>query len=177
MNDLMSASASKGRSICTFRMDRRLYGMEVQFVREVSTHVAVTPVPQAPSIVRGLANLRSTIVLVLDLRPALGLPISDCTSESRLVVLQASVAPQAGLLVDCVGEIVHVAPQQIEAASRLEDEPAHPPDGAGATLVVGVCKLENELLIIIDPSGLIAAAEQAVRGHVTLPESRQLLTH
>ena len=162
MSNLVPVAVPVTRTFVTFRVQERLYGIEVSFVREVSTHVSVTPVPQAPAIVRGLTNLRSRIFLVLDLRAALGFPIAECTAESRLVVLQAGVAEHVGLLVDRGGEIVKVAQDQIEDAAIEVTGPA----GGGAnrpSVVSGVCKLADELMLIIEPARLVEATERAIR--------------
>jgi purine-binding chemotaxis protein CheW len=167
MSDLVRSSESPDRLFCTFRADERLYGIDVAQVREVSTHVAVTAVPQAPPIVRGLTNLRSRIFLVLDLRAALGLPPAECTPESRLVVLNARVVEHLGLLVDRGGEIIRVRPDRIEsgppAAERTAPDATAAPSGdSRSTLVAGVCKLDNELMMIIDPVRLVEATQTAL---------------
>jgi purine-binding chemotaxis protein CheW len=177
------------RSFCTFRAQDRLYGLDVTNVREVSTQVTLTPVPQAPLLVRGLANLRSRIYLVLDLRPALGLPPVERTADSRLIVLHPRIAEGLGLFVERGGDIVHVAADQIEEMTpaagsgrgtpqplpygRGSDQPL--PHGRGsdqpaevvtppATVIVGVCKLDAELMMILDPARLVTALENEMRG-------------
>ena len=146
------------RSFCTFRTEDRLYGIDVTEVREVSTQVALTPVPQAPPIVRGLVNLRSRIYLVLDVRPALSLAPLECTNASRLIVLHPRVAESLGLFVECGGDIVRVSSDQIEQVSLpAADNPALP-----ATPVVGVCKLNTELMMIIAPAKLVGMLEQEI---------------
>lgn len=179
MTELAPTSASPSlRSFCTFRAEERLYGLDVTDVREVSTQVAVTPVPLAPSLVRGLANLRSRIYLVLDLRPALGLPPIERTVDSRLIVLHPRITEGLGLFVERGGDIVHVSADQIEemtqpAGSGRGSPP--PPQGRGsdspatesvrppAAAVVGVCKLEAELMMILDPAKLVEALENEIR--------------
>ncbi len=160
MSSLATVSAPVTRTFVTFRVYERLYGIEVCFVREVSTQIAVTPVPQAPAIVRGLTNLRSRIHLVLDLRAALGFPVAAGTAESRLVVLQAGVAEHVGLLVDRGGEIVQVAQEQIEDAAA--DGAVQAGGASRPSAVSGVCKLADELMLIVDPIRLIEATEKAI---------------
>ncbi len=162
MTDLATSTGPSERTFYTFRADQRLFGIDVAHVREVSTQIGVTPVPQAPSIVRGLTNLRSRIYLVLDPRPSLGLPPADTTAESRLVVLQAHVAEHLGLLVDRGGEIVRVATGQIEEIAPADAESAADSAEARPSPVVGVCKLDHELMMIIEPARLVAAAESAI---------------
>jgi purine-binding chemotaxis protein CheW len=151
------------RTFCTFRAQGRLYGIDVRHVREVSTQSAVTAVPQAPAIIRGLSNLRSQIFLVLDLRAALGMAPVECTPDSRLVVLHAAVAENLGLLVDSGGEIVRVPADQIEETSLAVADSKEAPAKERGSSVVAVCKLKDELMMIIDPSRLVAASEQAIR--------------
>ena len=151
------------RTFFTFRAQRRLYGIDVEQIREVSTHVAVTPVPQAPPIVRGLTNLRSRIYLVLDLGPALGLPPPQSTEASRLIVLKPGIAENLGLFADAGGDIVSVRPAAIEAVSAHKPDTAEPPAERQTSTVVGVCKLDAELMMIIDPIRVIDAVENAIR--------------
>jgi len=162
MTELATLGGAVERTFYTFRADQRLFGIDVAHVREVSTQTAVTPVPQAPPNIRGLTNLRSRIYLVLDPRPSLGLPPADTTAASRLVVLQAHVAEHLGLLVDRGGEIVRVAPGQIEEIAPVDAASAQEAPEVRHTPVVGVCKLEHELMMIIDPARLVAAAERAI---------------
>ena len=150
------------RTFCTFRAQGRLYGIDVGQVREVSTHVTVTPVPQSPPIVRGLANLRSRVYLVLDIGAALGLPRSECTETSRLIVLQARVAEHLGFFVDCGGDIARVPLEQIEAPPDRTTETPESVVDRPSSPVVGVCKLDAELMMIIDPLRIVEAMENAI---------------
>jgi purine-binding chemotaxis protein CheW len=159
----LALAQSTIRSFCTFRAQERLYGIDVAQVREVSTHVALTPVPQAPLLVRGLVNLRSRIYLVLDLRPALGLPALECTPDSRLIVLHPRVAEGLGLFVDRGGDIVRVSSEQIEEIAQPAADRTEVPDARAASPVAGVCKLATELMMIIDPKRLVDALEQEIR--------------
>jgi len=151
------ALASRALAFCSFRAGERLCGIDVLHVREVSTQVSSTPVPQAPVIIRGLVNLRSRIHLVADLRPIFGMAPVECTPDSRLVILKENLGEGLGVLVDQVGDIVRVSPEQIEISP---DDVAQ--SGRIAHVVHGVCKLENELMIIVDPVKLIAFIEAAI---------------
>lgn len=143
------------RAYLTFRAGDRRYGIDLAQVREVSTHVACTPVPQAPPVVRGLANLRSRIYLVLDTGTALHGRPADCSGESRLFVLHERVAAQVALLVERGGDLVGAGSEQLE-----------PIAGEGATPgpVVALCKLAGELMMVIEPAALVAGLEAAIRG-------------
>jgi purine-binding chemotaxis protein CheW len=162
MNEPAKADVAT-RSFCTFRADRRLYGIDVQSLREISMAIAITPVPPAASAVRGLANLRSRILLVLDLRPLLGLIPAPCTQDSRLIIFKSSVAEDTGLLVDSGGNILAVPTDQIET---IASEQVSMPSAAGQDApppVVAVCKLEKELMMVIDAGRLACTVANLLR--------------
>lgn len=144
---LMRAPTS---SFCTFRADRRLYGINVSHLQEISTAPDITPVPPAPPAVRGLANLRSRVFLILDLRPLLGLAPVACTPDSRIVILKSELVPSTGLLVDGGGDILVVPNDQIEIQERDQATSGSPLEAKDLRLIEGVCKLEAELLMILD---------------------------
>ena len=150
------------QAFCTFRADQRLFGIDVACLREISTNTNITPVPPAPPAVRGLANLRSRVHLVLDLRPLLGLPPANCTADSRLIILKPFVAEDVGLLVDQGGDILRVPSEQIESldstASARESS-----ETPAAGFVVGVAKLDRELMMIIDAKRLVDSISNAIR--------------
>ena len=160
MNELPHAP-TLGRTFYTFCVHGRRYGLDLGQVREVSTHVACTPVPQAPPLVRGLTNLRSRIYLVLDIGAAVrGAPVQP-GPDSRLIVMQEHVAENLALLVDSGGDVVHVPADQIEEVVR-PDAGASPADSP-ASPVVALCKLEGELLMVVDPHRIVTTLETANR--------------
>jgi purine-binding chemotaxis protein CheW len=144
---------------CTFRIEQRLYGIAVAHVREISTPLTVTTVPQAPSSISGLVNLRSRIYLILDPRPLLGLEPIGITAESRLLILKPGVAQDVGLLVERGGDILHVRADQIEPAAGVADSALL----AASPLITGVCKLEAELMMIFDPTPLVDGVSRLFR--------------
>ena len=158
MNELVRDDAAI-RLFCSFRAEGRLYGIDAAQVREVSTQVSCTPVPQAPAAIRGLTNLRSRIYLVIDVRSMLGLAPVDCTSGSRLIVLKSHVAEDLGILVEHGGDIVSVNAEQIENAARIEDKAIDSCGGRLPPVTAGVCKLETELMTIIDSTRLVEAVK------------------
>jgi purine-binding chemotaxis protein CheW len=158
MSELLPAQAAL-RSFCTFRLEQRLYGIDVARVREVSPFLPITPVPQAPPAVRGLFNLRSHIYLALDLQPLLGRPPTHCTAESRFIILKPNVAPDAGVLVEQGGDIVHTSAELIEPAGHAIDPPA---EGTPA-LIAGVCRLPAELMMVVDLSRITEIVMKLIR--------------
>ncbi len=158
MNELIMADAAV-KSFCTFRAAQRLYGIEVAYVREVSPNLPVTPIPQAPPAIRGLVNLRSRIYLALDIRPLLGLPPIDCSSESRLMILKPDVGQDLGIVVERGGDIVHIRAEQMEPGPGA----AEAPTDSASSLIASVCKLETELMMVVDPMKLADVVLHSMR--------------
>ncbi len=169
------------RTFCTFRAGNGLYGIDVMSLREVSRDNQITPMPQSPPAVRGLTNLRSSILLVLDLRSLLGLPPIELTSESRLIILKPEIGESLGILVDGGGDIRLIPEDRIEdrlaAAGRLPAAVNAPPVKGSTTkistgetanarpeslLVVGAAKLESDLMLIIDATRFAGIMEHLV---------------
>ena len=98
---------------------------------------AITRVPQTPHYVKGLINLRSTVIPVIDLRIRFGLPETDATDESRIMVVNVG-GKTIGIVVDAVSEVLRVSTDQI----------APPPPtvvGLGTEYLTGLVKLEKHI--------------------------------
>lgn len=135
--------------LVTFTLCDRSYGIDVSVVQEVLRGLPRTRVPLAPRALAGLVNLRGQVLTALDLREPLGLPPREDGTEPMLVVAHADGEPVA-LLVDSIGAVVDVEPEQFEP----------PPDtliGPGRQLILGVYKLTGRLLVSLDVDKAVAA--------------------
>ena len=157
-----TVTLSSDSVFCTFRVQDRLFGINVAALREISTNTVTTPVPQSPPAVRGLAHLRSRVFLVIDLRPMLGLKASECTADSRLIILKPGIAEDVGVLVDGGGDIVRVSREQIEPCNPSANDRDSSTERV-APFVVAIGKLDRELLMIVDVKLLVDAVTRAIR--------------
>lgn len=93
----------------TFTLASETYALEVENVREVLEMSAITPIPRAPDYLRGVINVRGSVVPVVDLRLKLGMPRTEKSIDTCIVVLGVSVDKETvtvGALVDSVQEVV-----------------------------------------------------------------------
>lgn len=128
---------------CTFRLGGHLFGVPVETVQEVLREQNLTPVPMASREVSGLINLRGQIVITIDLRERMGLPARDEGLEATNVVVRTSGDTVTSLLVDKIGDVLEPDQDRFEA----------PPDtvvGRVRELVIRVCKLDRELMLVLD---------------------------
>lgn len=95
----------------TFLIDDELYGVPARDVREVLRSQPLTRVPLAPPGVAGLVSVRGDVLLAVDPRNRLGLPPADADRVPMMVVVHAA-GEAVSLLVDEIGDVVEVAPEQ-----------------------------------------------------------------
>lgn len=147
------------RLFCTFRVDGGLYGVDILDVKEVTAEANYTRVAHSPDEVLGLVNIRGYIYLALDLRRLLGIPVSAVTNASRLVLFKPSVGSAFGVVVDEIAEIQTVDSNGIEPFTRNDHDTATT-NIRTVDLIDCVCKLDGELLVVLNPRRFLAVVEQ-----------------
>jgi purine-binding chemotaxis protein CheW len=145
-----AALAGPARPFCTFRLGGDLMAVGAALVQSVHRPPPLTPLPHAPPAVRGYANLRGQTLLVLDLGRLLGRAPAADGPDARLVVFQPALGDPFGVLVDRIGDVAVLRPDQIE------DRPP-----GGDDLVVAVGKLDRELVALLDARRFLPRVERA----------------
>ena len=110
------------RELLSFLVGGQDYCIDIMSVREIRGGTRATPLPHAPTFMRGVINLRGRVVPLLDLRSRLSLPAPPPDSESRVVLVE-SQKRRIGLLVDGVERVVQLA-QSAMLPADAEDEAA-----------------------------------------------------
>ena len=132
--------------LVTFRLGEE-YGVPIYQVREIIRVSGITMVPNSPSYMEGVINLRGRVLPVLNLRKRLRLPAGDIGKTSRIVVAEAG-EKVIGLLVDAVSHVIKVAPESVESAPEEVLE-------IDMDYITGVAKLKNRLVILLDLEKLL----------------------
>ena len=132
------------KKFVTFWIHDELFGVDIIDVKEVTPLMAITPIFHAPDEVNGYVNIRGEIHLVINLRFLLDLPDKEIVSDSRIVIFKPIIAEPFGILVDRVGDVLEVNSELIESESRTSIQKIK------KSLVSGVCKLEDNLLVLLD---------------------------
>ena len=128
--------------LVTFQLGREEYGVEIASVQEIIRATDITPVPGAPSHVRGVINLRGKIIPVADLRKRFSLATIDSSDAMRIIVVELG-QKRIGMLVDSVSQVIKVPLSVVE---EMPEEAT----SVDANFIRGVGKLDSRLIIILD---------------------------
>ena len=134
-----------------FRLGQEEYGIDIDKVRETRGYDTVTPVVHAKGAIKGVINLRGSIVPIIDMRIKLeiGQPVFD---QFTAVVLVDTRRGVAGMVVDDVSEVIALRLALIEKASPQAAE-------LGQHHVIGRMKIEGRPLILADADALLSGPE------------------
>ena len=145
-----SSSASK---YVTFTLGQESYGLPVLHVREIIRICPITPVPNMPPHVRGVINLRGTVIAVLDLRAKFSMAPVPPGERACIIVLQLGVASTRptliGIIVDAVEEVVQLGNSEIEPC----------PDFGGSTAsqyILGVATVRGGVKTLLEIEKIFA---------------------
>lgn len=125
----------------------QLFGFDASYLREVIPYRAATRIPGAPSLVRGLINLRGSLIVVADV--AMRLFASAPSDEEGSIVLVESDGRTLGLAVQDVRDVVAMQIEPIDGSAQLVTGQSLP-----ASLCCGVGRLETEIVIVLDVAAL-----------------------
>jgi purine-binding chemotaxis protein CheW len=146
----VSANANKFLSFC---LGDEQYGVEILRVREIIGLIAITALPQAPSYVKGVMNLRGRIIPVIDLRAKFGLPEVEATKETCIIVMDGGEGDAMGVVVDSVREVQDIGRESIE-----------PPPAFGCTVpmdyIQGMGKVKEKVVILLNIAHVLSTAER-----------------
>lgn len=132
--------------LVTFNLGEE-YGVPIRQVQEIVRVEGITRVPNSPSYMEGVINLRGRVLPVLNLRKRLKLPDAEIGKEARIVVTEVG-NKVIGLLVDAVSQVIKVPFGSVEGAPEEVLE-------ADTDYITGVGKLKEQLIILLDLEKLL----------------------
>ncbi len=138
-----------------FQLGCEEFGIRVMKVREIMGIQDITAVPQTPTYVKGVINLRGKVIPVVDLRLKFGLLQAEYTQRTCIIVVQVQgeTGPMLmGTVVDGVAEVANLAPADIE------DTPAFTTTGEKSYLL-GMAKVKGKVKILLDIDQALASQE------------------
>ena len=145
----------------TFKLDGEVFGLAIGKVREVLDFTTVTRVPQTPAYMRGVINLRGSVVPVIDLNLKFGMKKTEKTVNTCIIIAEIELDSGVtvfGALADSVQEVVELEPDQIEPAPKIGTK-------LNTEFIKGMGKREEVFIILLDIDKVFSADEiSAVQG-------------
>ena len=142
----------------TCKLDEEIFALEILKVREVLEFKKVTKVPQTPTFMKGVINLRGSVVPVLDMGLKLGMPEVAKTIDTCVVIIELVLAGEPtllGILVDAVREVIDLEPNQIDPPPRIGSK-------LRTDFIKGMGKRDEEFMILVDLDKVFSAQELAM---------------
>jgi purine-binding chemotaxis protein CheW len=141
------------RQYLTFKLDNEVFALDVATVREVLDFTTVTKIPRTPEFMRGVINLRGSVVPVMDLRLAFGMSATEKTVNTCIIVMEVRLENETsifGALADSVEEVIDLEPDQIEPAPKLGTS-------IKTDFIRGMGKRDSHFLMILDIDRVFSA--------------------
>jgi purine-binding chemotaxis protein CheW len=141
----------------TFRLDDEVFALDISKVREVLDFTTITKVPRTPEFLRGVINLRGSVVPVLDLRLKFGMTKTEHTVNTCIIITEVAADGETvviGTLADSVQEVMDLGPGHIEPAPKIGTK-------LDMRFIKGMGKQNDRFLIILDIDRVFSAEEMS----------------
>jgi len=137
--------------LVSFKIGNEEFGVDILKVQEINRMMEITTVPNAPTFVEGVVNLRGRIIPVIDLRTRLGMIKVEHSIKTRIIVVEL-VDKTVGFIVDEVNEVLRIP-------RSITEPPPEMVAGIDANYLTAVAKLEDRLLILLDLEKILDSEE------------------
>jgi purine-binding chemotaxis protein CheW len=147
-----------------FTLDKEEYGVEILDVREIVKAGKITPIPSAPDFLKGIINLRSNVVCVIDLQRRFTLERDEKEHPSKHILIAEIGTGTFGLLVDEVTDVLRVRRENIKPA------PALLTTMIGIEYLKGIGTVAEKLIVFLDLSKVLSEKELVELAKASLKE-------
>lgn len=156
MEKLDELKSSEAREYLTFRLDQEEYGIDILKVQEIRGYEPPTRVANAPGFIKGVVNLRGTIVPIVDMRLKFSCSKAEYNSFTVVIILNLR-ARIVGIVVDSVSDVMELPYESIKAAPDIESV-------IDSSAVLGLGSLGERMLILLDIERLMSAPDMGLVG-------------
>lgn len=139
----------------TFKLEDELFALDIGKVREVLDFTSITKVPQTPDYMRGVINLRGSVVPVVDLRLKFGMAMAEQTVNTCVIIVEVELVGERvvmGAMADAVQEVMDLEPDQIEPPPRIGTK-------LNTEFIKGMGKHNEQFIIILDIDKVFTSGE------------------
>jgi purine-binding chemotaxis protein CheW len=153
----MNENAAESNSYLTFKLGDEEFGAHVGQVLNILEMTNITQVPKTPEYMKGVINLRGSVLPVIDTRIKFGLPETEYTSNTCIVVMDLNLN----------GDIVNIGAivDEVLSVIEIEDHQIEPPPGIGdqyrSEFIYGMAKVDEKFIMLLDMQKVLSNQEMA----------------
>lgn len=160
MEKMETAIGDGAREYLTFRLDKEEYGIDILKVQEIRSYEPPTRIANAPHFIKGVVNLRGTIVPIVDMRLKFNCANAEYNAFTVVIILNLR-SRIVGVVVDSVSDVMELPADSLKAAPDIESV-------IDSNAVLGLGSVGDRMLILLDierlmsglDMGLVAEADQ-----------------
>ncbi|AAM24371.1 purine-binding chemotaxis protein CheW [Caldanaerobacter subterraneus subsp. tengcongensis MB4] len=146
------------KQIVVFKLNSEDFCVDINQVVEIIRLQTIIKVPDAPSFVEGITNLRGTVIPIIDLKKRFNLPTSEKNENNRIIVVNVTERP-VGFIVDSVTEVLRVEDFTIQEAPDIIK-------GIGREYITSIINLNGRLIINLDLHKILTEKEKKEIEHI-----------
>ncbi|WP_298975175.1 chemotaxis protein CheW [uncultured Roseobacter sp.] len=137
--------------LLTFQLADQEYSLDIMSVREIRGWTRTTPLPHAPSYMKGVINLRGTVLPVMDLSERLGLKPQEQTDRNVIIVVNHNDV-MTGLLVDAVSDIIALTAEDLQPPPEMQP-------GSTSSVVSSLTLIDERMIRVLDLSAIVLSVQ------------------
>jgi purine-binding chemotaxis protein CheW len=157
LDDALSTITNREGKYLTFTLANEDYGIGILKIKEIIGMIPITSVPQTPTFVKGVVNLRGKVIPVVDLRLKFGIPAIDYTERTCIIVVEISGqsgAIKIGIVVDAVSEVLSIKGEDIENTPAFGTR-------VNIDYILGMAKMGSSVKILLDIDKVLSTQDIA----------------
>ena len=139
--------------LLTFQIAEQEYSLDIMSVREIRGWTRATPLPHAPSYMKGVINLRGTVLPVMDLSQRLGLKTREQT-ERNVIIVVSNQDVMTGLLVDAVSDIIALTQNDLQPPPEVQNS-------ASSNVVSALTLIDDRMIRVLDLDSVVSTSESS----------------
>jgi purine-binding chemotaxis protein CheW len=140
------------KQLVIFELGSENFGIDIASVEGINKMLEITRIPQSPSYMEGITNLRGSVLPVIDLQKRFGLAAQERTNETRIVVASIQ-GVKVGMIVSAVSEVLTIDDSVIEPPPPMVSN-------INTEFIIGVAKIEKKLVILLDLGKVLTSDER-----------------
>lgn len=154
MEQMDETATASAREYLTFRLDQEEYGIDILKVQEIRGYEQPTRIANAPEFIKGVVNLRGTIVPIVDMRLKFQCAKAEYNAFTVVIILNLR-SRIVGIVVDSVSDVMELQPENLKAAPEIDSV-------IDSSAVMGLGSLGDRMLILLDIEKLMAGLDMGL---------------